>query len=744
MHNILELKGKLNHDSRDATSGAPEIPKGAEVTVSKLLSLENSLQEVHAFWQRDAAGFRPLVSAYYTSVVAKSNRMRGILHDEAVVGAKFSEETSPRHIITYGVSLQAIKQGIGLLVTCRSILEAVFGSRIDHDKMKELSTPLGAQMVRAIKARGMSKTRFLKVVKDAWYVSYFGVETCTKVVTDAQIVTLYDTGLSFAEILERVGMTNEPIRRLDEVTWLVDKEQYAKLMNAAPYLVSMSVSDLGRINPIFRCPRMAEGMGFSIPEPKDEPVIGVIDTLFDTSVYFSKWVENHCMVQQELIEWGDYGHGTAVSSLIVDGPALNPLLDDGCGRFRVRHFGVAKEKGNSTVGILQKIEQIVKGNTDIKVWNLSLGSDLAIDGNFISPEAALLDKIQFENDVIFVVSGTNNRDRKQSFPPVGAPADSLNSMVVNAATFSGEPASYSRNGLILHFFNKPDVCAVGGDEQDGLYVYSTNGRVKMYGTSFATPWISRKLAYLIHIMRFSREVAKALLIDAAAGWSTKGREQNLIGFGIVPTKIEEVLGTPDDEIKFLIRGVSKSYDTFAYNIPVPMLNGKFPYKAKATLCYFPKCSRKEGVDYTDTELDVHFGRLDKKGVIKSINGNKQDDPVFLQCYEKDARNRYRKWDNSKHLCERISERSGLLESLNGSNNWGFSVKAKERLADKSGRGLHFGLVITLKNIRGNDRYAEFKRLCQADNWFVFEMDIQSMVDTYVKAEEEVVFDGEEQ
>ena len=35
------------------------------------------------------------------------------------------------------------------------------------------------------------------------------------------------------------------------------------------------------------------------------------------------------------------------------------------------------------------------------------------------------------------------------------------------------------------------------------------------GTSFAAPWISTKLAYLIHVMGLSREVAKALLIGSS-------------------------------------------------------------------------------------------------------------------------------------------------------------------------------------------------------------------------------------
>lgn len=53
------------------------------------------------------------------------------------------------------------------------------------------------------------------------------------------------------------------------------------------------------------------------------------------------------------------------------------------------------------------INEIILSNKDIKVWNLSLCSKLGINPNFISPEAAILDKIQYENDVIFVIAGTN-------------------------------------------------------------------------------------------------------------------------------------------------------------------------------------------------------------------------------------------------------------------------------------------------------------------------------------------------
>ena len=38
---------------------------------------------------------------------------------------------------------------------------------------------------------------------------------------------------------------------------------------------------------------------------------------------------------------------------------------------------------------------------------------------------------------------------------IGAPADSINSLVVNAVNKNNEPASYSRIGKVLSFFNKP-------------------------------------------------------------------------------------------------------------------------------------------------------------------------------------------------------------------------------------------------------------------------------------------------
>ena len=324
----------------------------------------------------------------------------------------------------------------------------------------------------------------------------------------------------------------------------------------------MGVMDLREIAPINDSP-VAIASGWEIPEPDNEPVVGVIDTPFDSNAYFNKWVESKDMLPPEIqIHPRDRQHGTAVSSIIVDGPRGNPALDDGCGRFRVRHFGVSTATQFSAFEIIKTIRTIVSENRDIKVWNFSLGSTAEVRPNFISPEGAELDRLQREFDVLFVVAGTNLPLHPEKIPMrLGAPADSLNSVVVNSVGFDNAPASYARTGPVLSFFNKPNVSYYGGDgerEADCIVVNEgEQGDRYRFGTSFAAPWITRKLAYLICKLGFSREVAKALLVDSAAGWGIQ-KDKAKIGYGVVPRHNSQIVGTPGNEIRFILSGCQKN------------------------------------------------------------------------------------------------------------------------------------------------------------------------------------------
>ena len=134
---------------------------------------------------------------------------------------------------------------------------------------------------------------------------------------------------------------------------------------------------------------------------------------------------------------------------------------------------------------------------------------------------------------------------------IGAPADSIIALVVNAVKNDNTSASFTRVGPVLSFFNKPDISYYGGDLDEEIFAYDSLGKIKVIGTSFAAPWIARKLAYLIHILGLSREVAKALIIDSATGWNSNEEASIRIGYGVVPKKIEDVVNSKDDEIKLI-------------------------------------------------------------------------------------------------------------------------------------------------------------------------------------------------
>ena len=237
-------------------------------------------------------------------------------------------------------------------------------------------------------------------------------------------------------------------------------------------------------------------------------------------------------------------------------------------------------------------------------------------------------------------------------------------------------------------------------------------------------------------MRLSREIAKALIIDSAVGWNKTNLDEEYLGYGVVPTKISDIMLGKKDEIKFYIEGNATSYYTYTYNLPVPLVNDKFPFYAKAVLCYFPKCTRSQGVDYTNTELDLQFGRIGKKG-IKSINRNTQGEELDKATNEATARDLYRKWDNVKVVVDEIKDRKVPRTSYNNSNLWGIKLTNKERL-DKND-GLKFGIVITLKEMYGKNRMREFIDLCTMRNWIVNRINIDNRLEIYNNAEEIIEF-----
>ncbi len=743
MNNVLELKGqRFVQASKGGSGGGPAMNSKVIVTSQQLLKLKDKILQIQKYWNSENKPFNGvLISVYYNKIVAKSNRISGLFKGEnsnsAIVGAKFNAKKD-KHIITYFLNSDDLTRSVDLLIQSNNILELFFKNGIS----KTIFDDKYAFNRINFSSLNMTKTTFKQVIADVSYIDDFEVEMASKPFKES-IITLYDTKTDAKQLLKNIGIDILSSCLLDNRTVFLDENQAKILFEKAPYLVSMATENLSNLSPEDFIKDSVQGMMY-IPSPGIEPTIGVIDTLFDNSVYYNEWVEYHDMVDDALPKTqNDYRHGTSVTSIIVDGPKLNPWLDDGCGRFKVRHFGVATGAYFSSFTIIKQIKRIIAENTDIRVWNISLGSNQEVNDNFISAEAAILDKIQYENDVIFVVAGTNKPN--PNVIKIGSPADSINSMVVNAVTKSGLSTKYSRKGLALSFFAKPDVSYYGGSEEEYIQVCEPLGAAKVAGTSYAAPWIARKLSYLIDVLGLNREVAKAMIIDAARGWNEAPtpEEVALYGHGIVPIRIEDIIQTKDDEIRFVVTDISEKWNTYNYHFPVPMKDNCYPYYARATMCYFPICDRSQGVDYTNTELNLHFGRIKDNGSLNEINDDKQNQIETLEAaqsyiLEGQARERFRKWDNVKYISERIKEQKIAKKSYSN-KNWGMEIKTNNRLDPQDGVGLRFGVVVTLKEMNGVNRIDEFIRNCNLNGWLVNKIDITNRIDIHEKINEEIDF-----
>ena len=432
MNSVLHLKGQFEYQTNTSIPGAKNLPVKAEVTVEHLKNLKVQLERILLKWQQDTRLGGALVSVHYKDVVAKSNRISSLLayksfkSNDSIRGSKFDiSDGKHKHIFTHFVALTIIEDSIKKLNASITVLEMGYRGNISHDDIALINNKIRDYKYSHI----IAKTSFIQVVIDSHFVERFDVDECQpKDLADKSIVTLYGTGIKTSDLLRKLGITvlSSDVELLNENTVRLSPEKMQQLCDTAPYLVAMQVKDMAEIAPLKFAEEIEDDGIAKLPPPKNEPVVGVIDTPFYQDVYFGDWVDYVPEIDESItVDTSDCMHGTAISSIIVDGPSINPKLDDGCGNFRVRHFGVATGGKFSSFTILKKIREIVSLNTDIKVWNLSLGSILQIEDNFISPEAAELDRIQSEYDVLFVVAGTNKPNSwTGGAMKIGAPADS--------------------------------------------------------------------------------------------------------------------------------------------------------------------------------------------------------------------------------------------------------------------------------------------------------------------------------
>lgn len=66
-----------------------------------------------------------------------------------------------------------------------------------------------------------------------------------------------------------------------------------------------------------------------------------------------------------------------------------------------------------------------------------------------------------------------------------------------------------------------------------------------------------------------------------------------------------------------------------------------------------------------------------------------------------------------------------------SGMWGLSIKTKERLGPKADRGLRFGVVVTLREMNGENRIDDFIKMCMMRGWVASRLDVHTNVGAMV-------------
>jgi serine protease AprX len=405
------------------------------------------------------------------------------------------------------------------------------------------------------------------------------------------------------------------------------------------------------------------------PDPKDCPIVAVVDTGVDDTVeQLSPWIAG----RQQYVAANEFqpDHGTFVAGLIVWGDKLNPELENieplPC---RILDVQLLPNKQASSgpnarcnaEEFIQGLEESIRQHPEVKVWNLSLSSNNQVSLRDFSQEAKQLDDLQERYGISIVVAagnypGNSDADRlpyprselEKSQGRITTPADSVLAITVGAVAhidhpkgvLGGETSPFSRNGPGPNYIIKPDVSHYGGNvaiagRAQPLGLTSTtigNYLADDIGTSFATPLISRQLAYIYATVNPtpSPVTARAILTHSARdiraanpGGRVADSDDHLMGFGVPLKILQSIECEPWKMTMIFEEEVYNRYKLEWDHFPYPdclIKDGKFTGEVWMTLAYNPKRNTQWGSEYCETHVNAHFGTVSTKDQKEKFTG----------------------------------------------------------------------------------------------------------------------------
>jgi len=246
---------------------------------------------------------------------------------------------------------------------------------------------------------------------------------------------------------------------------------------------------------------------------------------------------------------------------------------------------------------------LTKYHKTIKIYNISMGTGTAAGESF-SLAAYMLDTLQMEFDVLFIISaGNTDPSDVQNDIRISVPAESVHSVTVGSVSHTDtnlqkkmSPSLFSRQGPGCSFFIKPDVASFGGANEKrygrikpvGVFSIGVkNELAEDCGTSHAAPLITAMAARIYH--RYSHafkspDVTKAMIIHSAFLNKTQKKPDIHTGFGVL---------SPDEENTESATYVHEGFAVLGKIVEIPEIpvpedvfeNGKAACSVTATLVY---------------------------------------------------------------------------------------------------------------------------------------------------------------
>jgi serine protease AprX len=392
-----------------------------------------------------------------------------------------------------------------------------------------------------------------------------------------------------------------------------------------------------------------KGLPSPIGPLHDYPVVAVVDSGIASISELEKWVIGHESTVAD--SYRNAEHGSFVAGLVALGHALNPSIREidssPCAVLDLQVIpnddpakGDVDELTESQ--LLQDLESALRRHAnEVRVWNLSLGSDEMCSLDEFSPLAVELDRLQETYNVSFVISAGNydslpllGYPRTKDELTVGritSPADSVLGVTVGSVAhvdhpmrgpLHGEPSPFSRHGAGPNHVIKPDVVHVGGTvgfdgrNQLGVTSFDGIGVSESMGTSFSPPLVSNVLANIYHAITPtpSPVLARAILThharDPRHGGRVADAEENYFGFGLpaaVPQCVECTPWTSTLVFEDTLRpGYYLEWDNFPYPDSLRR-DGRFYGDIWMTVAFSPARGERWGTEYCETHIDAHFG-----------------------------------------------------------------------------------------------------------------------------------------